>query len=352
MGRCRQLCIKDAGLSVLEEVIYHLSPREAPLLRSTHFDTNEFERSNDEHESPFVFHVPLFPSGSPHLKIAQLKHFAMGTWHMCAPALQMVASLRLADIRIDSGQTTYDCFRDALMALHFLEHLELQPEQFSQFGTVEPHLPVVLTALQLVPRYVGAIIRSFQAASLIALSLDGWGHPSRPSEHGALEDDLELQFPLLDHLILSNVAKGLPNFDVCARRFPDITRLTCPENITLWYDAEESCDINHILTLMCFGTPFNAETGSPPDKDWERWPKYKSLRCHAKISNWISGGYAAWFPHCKAETTGFASSCYPHLCVVTRAKMPWGNLESYWRWRITASTGRRRSHIALEGITS
>ncbi|KZP28477.1 hypothetical protein FIBSPDRAFT_995297 [Athelia psychrophila] len=167
------------------------------------------------------------------------------------------------------------------MSLHSLNHLELYPYTF---GLMQFRVPIVLPTIQylhldatLDPAYLGIIIHSFQAESLITLSLDGW---DLSGEDDALEDALELYFPTLEHLILLNVTRGYPDRDLFAQRFPNIKRLTC-QCMSPWemdhVAGDMSCDVIDIMTPICFGTQFDAGTESSPINDWERWPKLQVL---------------------------------------------------------------------------
>lgn len=173
MGHCRQLCIKGANAGPLERIIQYLSTKSAPLLRSIHFDTIQHPFGGFHGEAKFP--APLFPSGAPLLRTAQLGGFHVPALHFCIPTFRSVTSLRLTNFEVQSFyEVAYESFRDALMALPFLNHLELLPRLFSRY---HPHgLPAVLSILQFLHldatrngQRLDHIIHYFQAASLITL---------------------------------------------------------------------------------------------------------------------------------------------------------------------------------------
>ncbi|KZP03272.1 hypothetical protein FIBSPDRAFT_941602 [Athelia psychrophila] len=135
---------------------------------------------------------------------------------------------------------------------------------------MNPRLPVVIPTVQFLlldatndPHCLGIIIHSFHAASLITLALGGWGAGGEVEG----EDNLELHFPSLEHLILLDITKDLPDLDAFARRFPDISRLTCQvANSTQHYD-----DIDDILSHVCFD----------PQHERDRWSKLRVLAISA-----------------------------------------------------------------------
>lgn len=156
------------------------------------------------------------------------------------------------------------------MALDCLSHFEFQPDHF---GLMHARMPIVLPTLQhlyldatKIPKHPGVVIQSFQATSLIALSLDGL---DRAGGRGAFGNKLELNFPSLDHLILLNIRRGLVGLDVLrvVQRFPGINRLTC-QVVT----GARKLDIVDILYTICFGTDED-----PAGTGWERQPKLRVL---------------------------------------------------------------------------
>lgn len=264
MNRCRQLCIKDVNAGALERAIQRLCNKDAPHLRSIALSAEKFS----DH---FNFLVPLFPFGAPQLRTAELGGFRMPTFHFCTPALRFVTSLRLTGISIGEFDDTFESFRDALMALCFLHHLELQ---FEYFGGTSPNFSIVLPTIKFLrldatvaSEHHNIIIRSFQAVSLTTLSLNGWNN----RDPDPYDVSLELEFPSLDHLILLDIAKDPLNLDFFARRFPHIQRLTCQVDTQAWYSG-----VGHILTRLAptsFGTGCEEEVGLSLIDNWERWPK-------------------------------------------------------------------------------
>ncbi|KZP28478.1 hypothetical protein FIBSPDRAFT_259425 [Athelia psychrophila] len=135
---------------------------------------------------------------------------------------------------------------------------------------MQPHLSIMLPTVQFLhldatkdTPSLPIMIHSFQAISLTTLSLGGWD--ARGEVEG--EDALELHFPSLEHLILLDITKDLPDLDTSARRFPDISRLTCQvANSTQHYD-----DIDDILKHVCFD----------PRHERDRWSKLRVLAISA-----------------------------------------------------------------------
>ncbi|KZP26790.1 hypothetical protein FIBSPDRAFT_886997 [Athelia psychrophila] len=122
----------------------------------------------------------------------------------------------------------YSSFRDGLMALPSLHHLELQLHWFD----VMPHyLPIMLPTIQFLHidaadcrECFGPLISILHAASLTTLSLTAWCTAALLVD---FEDGLELHLPSLKHVILADGAlrttKELYTF---ARTFPDIERFS------------------------------------------------------------------------------------------------------------------------------
>lgn len=268
MVHCRQLCIQHTSTGALETAMKYFSSKATPLLRSIYFHAQTYN------DNRFLL-APLFPSGAPHLRTAQLEAVHVGTLYLCIPALRFVTSLRLTKILFGIlDTTTYGSLRDALMALPHLNHLEVQP--CIPFGLMEPGLPIVLPTIQFLHldatmenQALDVIIHSFHAASLITLSLDGWDNGA----HSSLEEPLETHFPSLEHLIIVEIMPGLPDLGQLARKYPDVTWLTCQVATGI----TGHCDIVHILTSLRIGTRHDGDTESTPSANRERWPKLKVL---------------------------------------------------------------------------
>lgn len=101
----------------------------------------------------------------------------MSTLHFGVHTHQLVTPLQLTSVFIQD-EDTYLPFCDALVALRFLNHLELQTKCFIP---MQPRLRIVLPAIHFLcldttenPEALGIAIKPFQAASLITLSgIDG-----------------------------------------------------------------------------------------------------------------------------------------------------------------------------------
>ncbi|KZP21132.1 hypothetical protein FIBSPDRAFT_931776 [Athelia psychrophila] len=256
VGQFHHLSIKDGILNTLK----YLSHKPASILRSILIS---LEGDYD------VFHLerPLFPFGAPHLTIAQLNNIATSSLHFCLPSFQHLQCLRLQGIEVDRHE-----FRDALMALPVLNHLELSVDNFSQRATRFPAVLLpTLRFLQVETYHLHTLdcailaILTIHAASLTTLSLSGWDDCA-PELDLSSEEALESHFPALQHLILAigNTTNTSPDLEVIARRFPEIERLTCQvlPHSGLCYG------IDHILTAI--------DAGSSGDNSL-RWPKLHTV---------------------------------------------------------------------------
>lgn len=147
------------------------------------------------------------------------------------------------------------------MALPLLNHFNLTIH--STFSQMASHLPIVLPTLHfLCLESEGAaiidIIRFVQADSFIAFYLGGW--VDKEEEESTIDDQTELHFPSLQHLIFN---KDLPDLDVFARTCHKIKHLTIGAR----------CD----LMCMCTDTQDNEGDGESCSDDWERWPSLQVL---------------------------------------------------------------------------
>ncbi|KAF7970154.1 hypothetical protein HWV62_24852 [Athelia sp. TMB] len=273
IGRYRNLCIKDVQQSGLVKVVESLS-NTASLLSS-------IDLSSENMEFDIDIQLPLlFPSGAPCLKTVQLHNIDSDFIQLSLPAFGSVASLRLTGLAVEDTLEGYEAFRNALMALQSLHHLELQLEYYLDDDISD--LPVVLPTVQFMrlqapPGHLDTVIRSFKAANLLALSLEGWN--GLEYEIG-MEDLSTLRFPSLEHLILTGISVNKPFLDAYAQRFPDITRLTCQV-----YPNAPGCDIDYVLTPICHGTQkyeYPDFIGPPEiDVEWDRWPKLEVIAVSA-----------------------------------------------------------------------
>ncbi|KAF7979026.1 hypothetical protein HWV62_44007 [Athelia sp. TMB] len=271
MARCRRLSIIDAQPSAFSRAIASFCIP-VPILSSIHFSL--YELFGDSDTDP-EFEGPVFPFGAPQLKTVQLDDINVRSLHFALPAFASVTSLQLTTIYInDTNPEAYNSLRDALMSLRSLHHLELQLEYV---GIVQFRLPIVLPTIRFLrldacqcPLDLDGILRSFEVASLTALSLEGWYGEAESLDS---EDDFTSRFPALVHLILLNFTIGMQDLDTLAQRFPHIKRLTCQAAI----DAC-SCDISYILDPWCDG-PRNNSYRRVVNRF--RWPKLENIAVSA-----------------------------------------------------------------------
>ncbi|KZP21133.1 hypothetical protein FIBSPDRAFT_891303 [Athelia psychrophila] len=257
VGQFYHLCINDGDPDDVRIILRYFSHTPASILRSIVLGT---------HSDHGILNLksPLFPFGAPHLTIAQLDCIPTSSLQFCLPSFQHLQCLRLAGIAVDGHE-----FRDALMALPVLKHLELSVDNFSQRATRFPAVLPTLIFLQ-VKTYLhtldcAILAITIHAASLTTLSLSGWDG-TEPKLNLSSEEALESHFPALQHLILANgrFSDTAPDLEAIARRFPEIERLTCQvlPNSGLCYG------IDHILATI--------DAGSSGDGSL-RWPKLHTV---------------------------------------------------------------------------
>ncbi|KZP16962.1 hypothetical protein FIBSPDRAFT_36603 [Athelia psychrophila] len=251
MGHCHQLHIGSVPSDIMTVLLESFSHQPAPLLRSIRLSA----------ELPGVtFQQPFFSISTHRLTTVQITAMDTSSFHFCISAFSSVTSLRLAFLDI-SQKEQYDSFRDALMNMPALTHLELQPEAVMD-GPVQP---TVLPNLRLLavdfeegsPSDLSTIISFIRAPSLNSLSLMGQvylGVGEEPFDSLAVGEN---KFPALQQLVLgSNVIYACPDFGQLAKAFPNIERLTC---------RVEYEDIDDII----------ANITEPGDE--LRWPKLKII---------------------------------------------------------------------------
>lgn len=266
IGRCHRLCIVNADPQSLSLILTFFCSQAAPLLRS--IELGRHINSDDTWE----FKEPPFQLGAPHLATAQL----FGIHIPCTPdflsAFQQLTSLRICSVFMgyqdfDADPDVYNEFRDGLMALPLLNHLDLQIDE--PFSKMASRFPIVLPTLHFlrldaIEAVLGDMVHSIQASSLIALSLGGWDI----EEDYTAGDQMESHFPSLEHLI---IIKDLPDLDVFARSFPRIKRLTCDGRL----------DIDHLLTHMRAGAQCDDENDASVSDDWNIWPALQVIAVSA-----------------------------------------------------------------------
>ncbi|KZP27603.1 hypothetical protein FIBSPDRAFT_948519 [Athelia psychrophila] len=272
MEHCRELHIRNVSHlgGGLLELLKCISSTPTPLMRSIDlevpFDT--------DHEG--VLPEPLFPFGAPRLATVKLHSLNLRTMHLYLPTGSSVTALRLTNISIghDHGQG-YDSFRDGLMALHSLSHLEIKPRYF---GAAPSRLPVVLPALHFLQTDIsagrgifGQVVGCIEAASLVALSLIMWdGY--HEFDDGLIPGGLEFHFPLLQHLDLENVVIDATDLEVLAQRFPHIKRLTCQLDNT-----SRLKDIGRAIDRILLGPGANKEDEGGDSNGGRRWGNLQSI---------------------------------------------------------------------------
>ncbi|KZP02947.1 hypothetical protein FIBSPDRAFT_534547 [Athelia psychrophila] len=209
-----------------------------------------------------IFRERPFPAGVPWLTTARLVDIDIQTIHLWLPAFESLRSLQLEGVYINTKHSDhlvhddYHVFREALMALPSLRHLELFVKTFI-VPTGPSRLPILLPMIQhLDVRYgrspfsLNKPLRCIIATSLITLSLSNQNNNKPLEPEPTLS--LELHFPSLQHLILVNVIGAVPDLTTLARTFPYIERLTFKPASTRNADAL-LYNIDHVLDTILYG---------------------------------------------------------------------------------------------------
>ncbi|KZP26786.1 hypothetical protein FIBSPDRAFT_1040538 [Athelia psychrophila] len=241
VGHCRELRTREVGVDCLDQLLECFSSKPIPLLTSIDLSSKN------------VLELPeqLFPHGAPRLTTIQLDSINMLDIHLHLAAFSSVTCLKLTAVDVDDSEG-HSSFRDGLMALPSLHHLELQ---LHWFDVMPHHLPIVLPTIQFLHidaadcrECFGPLISILHAASLTTLSLTAWCTAALLVD---FEDGLELHLPSLKHLILADgaiqAAKELYTF---ARTFPNIERLSA-ERMS---DFRLSIVLDSCPTLQTFAT--------------------------------------------------------------------------------------------------
>lgn len=213
MGHCGSISITTSYNVRLQRIIQSLSSKPLPVLRSIKFTS----------ESDIVeFKAPLFPLGVSGLKIAQICSFKVLTMNHCLQAFRSITSLRLT-LFIRPNDASYNEFRNGLMALPLLNHLDINMICF------EPppfRLPIILPTIEFfhLDSYrtgnIVEILGLIHLPSLATLSL----HTMLTSGHVEITALHEL--PQVQHLIISDTHLHLPDYRPFARVFSNAKRLT------------------------------------------------------------------------------------------------------------------------------
>ncbi|KZP26789.1 hypothetical protein FIBSPDRAFT_886995 [Athelia psychrophila] len=217
VGHCRELRTREVGENCLDQLLNCFSSKPIPLLSSIDLSSNVMLR----------FPVQLFAHGAPCLTAVQLDKILMLDLHLHFAAFSSVTCLEITDVQISDSEE-YSSFRDGLMALPSLHHLELQLLWFDE--VMPPNLQIVLPTIQFLHidatdcrERLGPFISFFHATYLATLSLAAWG----PGTNVHFGDEPEFHLPSLKHLILADyVMWHYEDVDIFVRTFPGIERLT------------------------------------------------------------------------------------------------------------------------------
>ncbi|KZP32312.1 hypothetical protein FIBSPDRAFT_848723, partial [Athelia psychrophila] len=304
IGHCRQLRIVDGNNEGLMRVLKCVPSQPMPFLVLIDLGF---------HMTYIEFQEQLFPSGCHRLATARIVNVEMHTMHFCLPAFESLTALQLTGIYIESGNddVEYGPFRDALMALPSLRHLELNVDNFDPLSS-HGRLPILLPKLKHLHVEVRGtsnlddILCCIHAASLVALSLltrDNDGEPV------ALDADT-FDFPTLQRLVLTNAADTVPDLATLvafARNFPRIEHLTFEPGM----GADPSLhDINRILcSILCGaddndGAENNAHIGP-------LWPKLQSFAFSTSNKDFDAPKLKGTISSCELRTILFANFCCP-----------------------------------------
>ncbi|KZP02149.1 hypothetical protein FIBSPDRAFT_1056048 [Athelia psychrophila] len=218
VGHCRELCTREVGGDCLDQLLECFSSNPIPLLTSIDLSSN------------YVMELPrqIFPHGAPRLTTVQLDSIKIPDIHLHLAAFPSVTCLRFTGVyAVCNDSEAYSSFRDGLMALPSLHHLELQ---LHWFDVMPHHLPIVLPTIQFLHidaadcrECFGPLISILHAASLTTLSLTALCTAALLVDFGGLE----LHLPALKHLILADGAiRTIEEFSIFAQTFPDIERLS------------------------------------------------------------------------------------------------------------------------------
>ncbi|KZP17006.1 hypothetical protein FIBSPDRAFT_1047120 [Athelia psychrophila] len=206
----RQLTFEHIPQNILPKLLNLLNGRPLPLLKSFALT---LEQGEPFRADSFLFGAPLLTTPQFFGRIEPKSAF------------ESLTSLRLTHIAI-ADHRAYNSFRDGLMNIKSLQHLELQLKEFEFLSSPDP-LPILLPTIQFLHvasadychEFINWFVASIRAPLLTTLSLNGWSEEE--------DEPGEAHFPLLRHLLLVNVIEGLPDLLPLAEKFPDIERLTC-----------------------------------------------------------------------------------------------------------------------------
>ncbi|KAF7968834.1 hypothetical protein HWV62_29244 [Athelia sp. TMB] len=223
---CSRLCFVNVTGELLESVLKQVSLQShAPALRS--FQLLRYRG--------YQMNAPSIPGSAinfsaPHLEILHLEEMAINDiQNLNVSAFKSVTHLRLDNINIDDMEfMQYIAFRDFLMAMQSLTHLELKlyamVSHTDENAIVIPNLEFLHVELALWASDLKTIIQNIHAPALQALSLAGWGSDKPALDPSSLPTS---HFPSLRHVIfLGYLASTLAELRSFGLTFPDIERLT------------------------------------------------------------------------------------------------------------------------------
>ncbi|KZP34749.1 hypothetical protein FIBSPDRAFT_924171 [Athelia psychrophila] len=268
MGHCRHLHMYAENTGLMR-ALKCISLQPMPLLESIDLGCQE---------DALEFHELIFRSGiNPRLTTASILNIDFTTMHYCLPAFSSLISLQLPYI----DHPDYNSFRDSLMALPSLRHLDLSLDVFD-IPSPPTHLPIVLSNILHLrvhgdrdgcPGVPGNLLSCIQAPNLVALSLSMFRSMSRDAypivynAHAA-----EPHFPSLQHLVLPNDTRSVTDIVAFARSFPNIGRLTFAPGQNDGHLLPHY--LEHILGAIIRGDGASAANNAPSGI---LWPKLQSI---------------------------------------------------------------------------
>ncbi|KAF7978997.1 hypothetical protein HWV62_43948 [Athelia sp. TMB] len=218
--RCRHLSFQAGAPLSIKHVLGQVCSGPAPLISSIDLGINH------AYQEDFRIHVPLFPSGAPQLKTAQLDWIDVTSIRHCLEAFQHLQSLRLIGITLndDDDNEIRASLANALISMPVLNHLELNLYEASAL-----YLPTLVQPtiqfLHIHAHHSNEVIQRFEAVSVTTLSVN-YPKSSRSSDF-ALEGSLQANFPSLKHLILTSAEMRPSQLVSVSHKFSHIERLTC-----------------------------------------------------------------------------------------------------------------------------
>lgn len=260
MRHCRSLRVSSRSDDSCRKVLAFASRHPAPLLVSLTVTSNALIKE--------PLSKPLFSLGAPNLRTVALSGFYTSTDQdvsLCMPIMQSVTQLRLSNIEI-VGTESYSSFRNVLMALHALSHLELHGEVFRIAWTSIQQIELPgLRSLELDfdQLDLANLIGSIHAPALDSLLLGRWTEDESVFRGWSRlpEECLSLR-----HLIIVNPLAASQDFSSLAKIYPNVEHLT----FNAKYDDEDLTEI-----LMAILDTRGDETIVSDEQ--MLWPKLKKI---------------------------------------------------------------------------